>query len=299
MRSTFRMKRMTFGEKIFVVSNYTFLGVLAVSCLLPFMHMLALSFSSSAAATAGRVTLWPVDFALNSYQFAFQRPEFIAAFLVSVKRVLLGVTFNMLILVLAAYPLSKTNRELPGRTWISWIFVVTMFVGGGLIPTYLVVSATGIRNSIWALILPGAVQAFNITILLNFFRQLPKELEESAFIDGAGQLKILFSIYLPLSIPALATLIIFNTVGHWNEWFSAIIYIDSQKKYPLQTYLQGMIVDPDWTLVDTTQRELMAKISGRTFKAAQILIATVPVLIVYPFLQRYFIKGMTLGSLKG
>ncbi len=293
------MKRMTFGEKIFVVSNYTFLGVLAVSCLLPFMHMLALSFSSSAAATAGRVTLWPVDFALNSYQFAFQRPEFIAAFLVSVKRVLLGVTFNMLILVLAAYPLSKTNRELPGRTWISWIFVVTMFVGGGLIPTYLVVSATGIRNSIWALILPGAVQAFNITILLNFFRQLPKELEESAFIDGAGQLKILFSIYLPLSIPALATLIIFNTVGHWNEWFSAIIYIDSQKKYPLQTYLQGMIVDPDWTLVDTTQRELMAKISGRTFKAAQILIATVPVLIVYPFLQRYFIKGMTLGSLKG
>lgn len=293
------MKKITFGEKIFVGFNYMFLGLLAVSCLLPFIHMVAISFSSSAAATAGRVTLWPVDFALNSYQFAFQRPEFVTAFLVSVERVLLGVTFNMLILVLTAYPLSKTNRELPGRTWISWIFVVTMFVGGGLIPTYLVVSATGIRNSIWALIIPGAVQAFNITILLNFFRQLPKELEESAFIDGAGQLKILFSIYLPLSIPALATLTIFNTVGHWNEWFSALIYMDSQKKYPLQTYLQGMIVDPDWTLVDTTQRELMAKISSRTFKAAQILIATVPVLVVYPFLQKYFIKGMTLGSLKG
>ncbi len=293
------MKKITFGEKTFVVFNYMFLGLLAVSCLLPFIHMVAISFSSSAAATAGRVTLWPVDFALNSYQFAFQRPEFVTAFLVSVERVLLGVTFNMLILVLTAYPLSKSSRELPGRTWISWIFVVTMFVGGGLIPTYLVVSATGIRNSIWALIIPGAVQAFNITILLNFFRQLPKELEESAFIDGAGQLKILFSIYLPLSIPALATLTIFNTVGHWNEWFSALIYMDSQKKYPLQTYLQGMIVDPDWTLVDTTQRELMAKISSRTFKAAQILIATVPVLVVYPFLQKYFIKGMTLGSLKG
>ncbi len=293
------MKKITFGEKTFVVFNYMFLGLLAVSCLLPFIHMVAISFSSSAAATAGRVTLWPVDFALNSYQFAFQRPEFVTAFLVSVERVLLGVTFNMLILVLTAYPLSKSGRELPGRTWISWIFVVTMFVGGGLIPTYLVVSATGIRNSIWALIIPGAVQAFNITILLNFFRQLPKELEESAFIDGAGQLKILFSIYLPLSIPALATLTIFNTVGHWNEWFSALIYMDSQKKYPLQTYLQGMIADPDWTLVDTTQRELMAKISSRTFKAAQILIATVPVLVVYPFLQKYFIKGMTLGSLKG
>lgn len=293
------MKKLAFGEKAFVVFNYTFLGILAISCLLPFIHMFAISFSSSAAATAGKVTLWPVDFALNSYQFAFQRPEFITAFMVSLQRVLLGVTFNMLLLILTAYPLSKSKKELPGRTWISWIFVVTMFVGGGLIPTYLVVSATGIRNSIWALILPGAVQAFNVTILLNFFRQLPKELEESAVIDGAGQLKILFGIYIPLSIPALATLMIFNTVGHWNEWFSAIIYMDSQKRYPLQTYLQGMIVDPDWTLVDTTQRELMAKISGRTFKAAQILIATVPVLVVYPFLQKYFIKGMTLGSLKG
>lgn len=289
----------TFGEKLFETINYIFLAFLALTCVMPFIHMFAVSFSASSAATAGRVSFWPVEFSLSSYEYAFQRPEFFRAFFVSLERVLLGVSVNMALLILTAYPLSKTKKELPGRSFFSWIFVVTMFVGGGLIPTYLVVSATGIRNSIWALILPGAVQAFNVTILLNFFRQLPKELEESALMDGAGQLRILLSIYVPLSIPALATLTIFNTVGHWNEWFSALIYMNSEKKYPLQTYLQGMIVNPDWTLVDTTQRELMAKISNKTFKAAQILIATVPVLVVYPFMQKYFVKGMTLGSLKG
>jgi putative aldouronate transport system permease protein len=134
---------------------------------------------------------------------------------------------------------------------------------------------------------------------LNFFRQLPKELEESALMDGASQIRILISIYLPLSIPAIATLIIFDTVGHWNEWFNALIYMNSVDKYPLQSYMQGIIVTPKFELNDIQQIALMAKISGKTFKAAQILIATVPVLAVYPFLQKYFIKGMTLGSLKG
>jgi putative aldouronate transport system permease protein len=289
----------TFGDKIFDSLNYIMFALLALVCLLPFIHIFALSFSSSAAATAGYVKFWPVDLSFNSYEYAFQTPEFIHAFLVTLKRVGLGVVIDMLILVITAYPLSKQEWQLPGRTFIAWIFVVTMFISGGLIPSYLVVSATGLKNSIWALIIPGAVQVFNITVLLNFFRQLPKELEESALIDGASQIRILFSIYLPLSIPALATLIIFDTVGHWNEWFNAIIYLDSQDKYPLQSYLQGIIVDPKFDLLDTSQIELMSKISSRTFKAAQILIATVPVICMYPFLQRYFVKGMTLGSLKG
>ena len=291
--------KMSFGEQLFEVFNHVFLLLLAITCLLPFIYMFALSFSSSAAATAGKVVLWPVDFTVSSYAYAFQKPEFITAFLVSVKRVFLGVTVDMIILVITAYPLSKTNRQLPGRTFFSWIFVVTMFVSGGLIPTYLIVTATGLKNSIWALILPGAVQAFNITVLLNFFRQLPKELEESSIMDGASQLRILVSVYLPLSVPALATLFIFDTVGHWNEWFNAMIYMNSQAKYPLQSYLQGIIVNPNFDLIDVTQLQLMSKISSRTFRAAQILIATVPILCVYPFLQRYFIKGMTLGSLKG
>lgn len=289
----------SYGEKFFDVFNYIFLAIIALSCILPFIHMFAISFSSSIAATSGKVSIWPVDFTLSSYKYAFQKPEFISAFLVTIERVLLGVTLDMIILVLTAYPLSKTRKQLPGRTFLAWIFVLTMFISGGLIPTYLVVTGTGLKNSIFALIVPGAVQAFNITVLLNFFRQLPKELEESAVIDGANQITILMKIYLPLSIPALATLIIFDTVNHWNEWFNALIYMDSAAKYPLQSYMQGIVVTPKFDVLDVTQIELMSKISGKTFKAAQILIATVPVLCVYPFLQKYFIKGMTLGSLKG
>jgi putative aldouronate transport system permease protein len=287
------------GEKLFIGFNYVFLAFLALSCVAPFLHMLALSLSSKNATTAGLVSFWPVQFTLSSYEYAFQKPEFIAAFVVSLKRLALGVSVNMAILILTAYPLSKPNRQLPGRTFISWIFVVTMFVGGGLIPTYLVVNATGLRNKLWALVLPGAVQAFNITILLNFFRQIPKELEEAAIIDGAGQLNILLRVYLPLSIPALTTLLLFNAVGHWNEWFSAMIYMNSSKNYPLQTYLQGVLTVPNYSMVDPTQMQLLSRVSSKTFRAAQILIATVPVLFVYPFLQKYFITGMTLGSLKG
>jgi putative aldouronate transport system permease protein len=287
------------GDRLFVSFNYVFLTLLALSCLAPFVHMFAISFSSKNATTAGLVSFWPVQFTLSSYVYCFQTPAFLTAFGVSLERIALGVSFDMVLLVLTAYPLSKTNKQLPGRTFIAWIFVLTMFVGGGLIPTYLVVNATGIRNKLWALVLPGAVQAFNITILLNFFRQIPKELEEAAIIDGAGQFNILLKVFIPLALPALATLILFDSVGHWNEWFSGMIYMDSQVKYPLQTYLQGILITPNFSLVDPTQIALMAKVNTKTFKAAQILIATVPVLCTYPFLQRYFIKGMTLGSLKG
>lgn len=291
--------RMKFGDRLFVCFNYAFLTLLALSCLAPFVHMLALSFSSKNATTAGLVGFWPVQFTLSSYDYCFRTPAFLTAFGMSLKRIVLGVSFDMALLILTAYPLSKTNRQLPGRTFLSWIFVLTMFVGGGLIPTYLVVNATGIRNTLWALVLPGAVQAYNITILLNFFRQIPKELEEAAIIDGAGQFNILLRVFIPLATPALATLVLFDAVGHWNEWFSGIIYMDSQKNYPLQSYLQGILITPNFSLVDPTQIALLAKVNTKTFKAAQILIATVPVLCVYPFLQKYFVKGMTLGSLKG
>ncbi|MDR1061509.1 MAG: carbohydrate ABC transporter permease [Clostridiales bacterium] len=291
--------KLTKGEIAFEICNYFFMALLALVCVLPFVHILALSFSSSAAATQGRVSIWPVDFALNSYQYVFQKKEFISSFLVTVRRVLLGVSLDMAILVLAAYPLSKSNRAFPGRTFLAWIFVVTMFVSGGMIPSYLVVTGTGLKNSILALVVPGSVQAFSITILLNFFRQIPQELEESAVIDGASQFRALLQIYLPLSLPALATLVVFDTVGHWNAWFDGLLYMDMRLDYPLQTYLRGVIVEPDFTLIDASQLELMAKISSKTFQAAQIIIATVPILLIYPFLQKYFIKGMTLGSLKG
>ncbi len=286
-------------DTIFNVCNYILLFLLALICLLPFVHILALSFSSSAAATSGKVSFWPVDFSLNSYQYTMQNPSFLKAFWVTLQRVVLGLAIDMAITIFAAYPLSKTKKEMPGRTPLAWIFVVTMFVGGGMIPSYMVVTATGLRNTLWALILPYAVKPFNITVLLNFSRQTPKELEESALIDGASQMRILMKIYLPLALPALATLVVFDTVFHWNEWFSGLIYMDMKANYPLQTYLQGVIINPDFTLMDYNQIEMMSKISSKTFQSAQIMIATVPILLIYPFLQKYFVKGLTLGSLKG
>lgn len=286
------------GEKAFDIFNYIFLSILALLCVVPFVHLLALSFSSSSAATAGKVGLWPVKPTLASYQYAFQTPNFIRAFGVTVLRVVLGVSLNLILLVLTAYPLSKRNEEMPGRTWISWFFIIPMFIGGGLIPTYLVVSATHLNNTIFALIVPGAVSIYNVMILLNFFRQTPKALEESARIDGASQLICLIKIYLPLAVPCLATLFVFCTVGHWNEWFSGMIYMGDPKNYPLMTYLQTVIANTD-SLTDPSQIELLSKINSKTFQAAQIIIATTPILVVYPFMQRYFVQGMTLGAMKG
>lgn len=286
------------GEIPFHVVNTALLVALALSCVLPFVHVLALSFSSGGAADRAEVSLWPVQPTLASYRYAFQNTGFLRSLWNTLKRVALGVSIGMTLTVLAAYPLSKSRHQFPGRSLLAWYFVVTMLVSGGLIPTYLVVSATRLRNTVWALVLPGAVWAFNVTVLLNFFRQIPKELEESAFLDGAGAPRTLVAIYLPLSTAALATIAIWTTVAHWNEWFHGLIYMDSIRDYPLQTYLQGMIVQPRFDLMDSAQVQLMMQLSRRTFNAAQIVIATVPVILVYPFLQRYFVKGMQLGGLK-
>lgn len=289
----------TRGEKSFDVVNVVIMFVLAISCLIPFIHIAALSFSSAGEAAAGRVGLWPVGFTLSSYQYALQRPDFIRSFLISVERVVLGVIVNMGLLIVTAYPLSKSKEEFPGRTPIAWYFVITMFVGGGMIPTYMIVTGMGLKNTIWALIIPGAVSVYNMLVLLSFYRTIPKELDESARIDGASTWVTLFRIYVPLSLPALATLTLYTVVGHWNEWFSALIYIDNTRNYPLQTYLQNFIVQPDYSTMDKNQLELLLGVNTKTFRAAQILIVTVPILCVYPFLQKYFIKGMTLGAVKG
>ncbi len=293
------MKENALREGTFNVLNYTFLILLGLVCLFPFVHVLAVSLSGSGAASAGLVGIWPVDTTVDAYKFAFSKPRFLGSMVTSLKRVLLGVSINTILTILTAYPLSKSKRDLKGRTVIAWYFVFTMLFTGGLIPTYLVVSGTGLRNTIWSLILPGAVPIYNVVVLLHFFKQTPKELEESAFLDGAGQWRILTSIYIPLAVPALATLVIFATVAHWNEWFSGMIYMNEIAKYPLATYLQNVVARPNFDNMNLEEMRLLANVSDRSFAAAQIVIATLPVILVYPFLQRYFIKGMVVGSLKG
>lgn len=290
------------GNIFFDIIIYIFLGVVAFISLLPIINVLAVSFSSPSAAAAGEVQLFPVGFTLSSYKYALTKPQFIASFWISVQRVALAIVFNMLCTILGAYPLSRTSRELTGRNFYAWFFFITMIFGGGLIPWFVTIKQLGLINSIWALILPGTVPVFNVIILMNFFRQLPKEISESAFVDGAGHFTILFKIFLPLSLPSLATILLFTIVGHWNEWFNGLILMTSPQKYPLQTYLQSIVVVRDTQTLSTASKEtleMLSQISDRTLKSAQIFIAAIPVLAIYPFMQKYFMKGLVLGSVKG
>jgi putative aldouronate transport system permease protein len=294
------VKKLNKSRKVFLVINYIILIASALVCLLPLINVLAMSFSSTAAVQANMVQLWPVDFNLESYKYVIDNPRFTKSFLVSLQRVALGIPINTLFLVLVAYPLSKSPNKFHGRGVYVAIIVVAMLFNGGTVPTYMAVKNYGLLDNIWALILPGALPIFNVIILLNFFRMLPEELEEAAFIDGAGFLTTLFKIILPLSLPSLATVTLFSLVGHWNSYFDGLIYMKDTAKYPLQTYLQTLIVQVDLTTItNSEQAENLAKISDRTAKSAQIFIATLPILAIYPFLQKYFTTGLTLGSVKG
>lgn len=276
--------------------------IVALLCLLPILNVLALSFSSSAAASAGKVKFWPVEFTLSAYEYALTKPQFIRSFFISVKRVVLGLGINMICTILAAYPLSKNKLQLTGRTVYVWFFFFTMIFSGGLIPWYTVINQTGLMDTLWGVIIPGAVPVYNVIVLLNFFRQLPKELSEAAYVDGATEMRILFNLYLPLSLPSLATLALFVAVGHWNSWFDGLILMKSPDNYPLQTYLRNLIVVMDQsTMMSMTKSELedLAKVSDRTLRAAQIFIGALPILAVYPFVQKYFMKGLVMGSVKG
>jgi putative aldouronate transport system permease protein len=288
------------SRHLFMAATYTILIVLALLCLFPLVHVLAISFSSGNAAAAGQVVLWPVDFTTKAYEFALGRPEFGRAFWVSIQRVLLGTTVNMVLTVLVAYPLSKESSDFKWRTVYVWIFVLTMLFSGGLIPLYMVVRETHLLNSIWALILPNAVPVFNVVLLLNFFRGLPRELEEAALMDGASHWRILWEIYIPLSKPALATLTLFTVVFHWNSWFDGLIFMNSPAMYPLQSYLQTLLQQDLFSFSGTGMDQRMLQlVSDQTLRAAQIFLAAIPILLVYPFLQRYFVKGIVLGSVKG
>jgi putative aldouronate transport system permease protein len=181
-----------------------------------------------------------------------------------------------------------------------WIFFLTMLFSGGLIPNYMLVKQLGLQDTLWALVLPGSVPVFNVILLLNFFRGIPKELEDAAQIDGAGHWTILWRIFVPISLPVLATITLFSVVGHWNSWFDGLIYMNKLENYPLMSYMQSMIIQGNpMRSMSKEERTYFLSISDRTVKAAQIFIAAIPILLVYPFLQRYFVKGIVLGSVKG
>lgn len=291
----------TLSRKVFNVLNTLFISLVMLSCVLPFMHILALSLSDNAAATAGRVTLWPIGFNVEAYKYVASKREFLSATWISLCRVVLGTTLNMFLVIIASYPMSKETKVFRQRPFYVWFFIVTMFFGGGLIPSYMVIRALGLLNTIWALILPGAFSAWNMILLMNFFRGVPKEMEEAAYLDGAGHWKILWRIYIPVSTPVLATLLLFTVVGHWNSWFDGMFYMNSPSKYPLATYLSTLIMNNNMNVSNMSEEQLkrLMSFSDKTLRSAQIFVAMVPILLVYPFLQKYFMKGIVVGSVKG
>jgi putative aldouronate transport system permease protein len=293
------LKNKSLGSKIFTIVNITILIILAILCLLPLVNVLAISFSSASAAATGEIKLWPVDFTLASYKYVLSKKEFIEALWISVKRLVLGVSVNMILTILAAYPLSRDKTRFRHRTIYTWFFIITILFNGGLIPSYMTLKSYGLLDSIWALVLPSGVPVFNVILLMNFFRELPLEIEEAAFIDGAGPWYSLWKIYLPLSKPALATLVLFSAVMHWNSWFDGLLFMNNPNHYPLQSYLQTVIINRDMSMMSASALKDLAAISDRTTKAAQVFIGAIPILVVYPFLQRYFTKGLVLGSVKG
>ena len=291
------IKSKTIGGKTADILIYLTVIFMTMCCLFPLLNMVAISFSDKAAASANMVGLVPVDFTTSAYKTLLGESQFWVSFWISIKRVFLVTIINMILTILLAYPLSKSKREFKGHDVYMYIVIFAMLFSGGMIPIYLTIKSYGLLNSIWALILPGAVPVFNVILLMNFFKGVPKSLEEAAAIDGASKLTILLKIYLPISMPALATIILFCIVNHWNDFFSGLVYMNKTSMYPLQTYIQQLSVDMS-QITDPEQLKRFAQVSNKTLDAAKIVVSTIPLLIIYPFLQKYFVSGIVIGAVK-
>lgn len=276
-----------------------FLLLLTMLCLLPIVHTLATSFSSRAAVISGRVGLLPVGFSTIAYERILDDGMFIQSFKNSVVRVILGGSINLVLTILTAYPLSRSRERFPQRNIYMWYIVFSMLFAGGIIPSYLLIKNLGLLDTIWVLVLPGALPIFNMLVLMNYFRGLPSEIEEAAVIDGASAWVMMVKIMVPLAIPSIATVTLFSIVNHWNAFFDGVIYINSGTKKPLQTYLQSLVIDQSQFMNMTAEeRQRLEELTSKNFNAAKLLVSMIPILAVYPFLQRFFVTGLVLGSVK-
>lgn len=290
-------KKIKPGKLISRIIIWAVVILLTLSCLLPLINMVAISFSGSNAVSANKVGLLPVDFNTSAYKKLLGDAQFWKSFLISVERVVLGTFINMVFTISMAYLLSKSRNRFRAREIYMKIVIFAMLFSGGIIPLFMVVSKLHLTNTIWSLVLPGAVPVFNVILLINFFKGVPDSLDEAARIDGAGPLTVLLKIYLPVSLPALATVALFAIVNHWNDYFSGLIYMSKAEMYPLQTYIQQLTVDLT-QITDANQLKQLASMNNRTFNAAKIVVSTIPLLIIYPFLQKYFVTGMVIGAVK-
>ena len=280
---------------------YGIVILLGLICLLPMLNILAISFSSSDAAAANIVGFVPVKFTTAAYNKIMEDRQFWRSFGISVFRVASGLVVNLVLIVLMAYPLSKTKREFRGRNIYMNLLIFAMLLSGGMIPTYLVVKKLHLLNTVWALVLPGAVPIFSVIMVMNFFMGVPKSLEEAAVIDGATPLQVLTKVYIPCSKPVIATIALFSIVGNWNDFFGGLIYMTKVRNYPLQTYIQTLSVKLEDMLNSGGSLSSLInamEVSSQNLNAAKIVVSVVPLLLIYPLLQRYLITGIVMGSVK-
>lgn len=290
-------RKMSGGYKTFNAFNILFLTILGLVMFLPFLNVIAQSFSSSAAITSGKVTFWPIEFTLINYEYVFSDASIWRSFAVSAFITVAGTLVNLVATATLAYPVSR--QEYVGRRIVVLLVLVTMIFSAPLIPNFILIKNLHLMNTPWALILPGAISAFNFFVMHSFFKQLPAEVIDSARIDGCGELRIMTSMVVPLSKPVMASLGIFYAVGHWNAYMSALYYIDQPKWWPLQVKLKKMFETDDISIdPGASQFSDLAFTSPEGIKMATIMIATLPIILIYPFLQRHFVKGLTLGAVK-
>jgi putative aldouronate transport system permease protein len=292
-----KIRDTSFAGRIFDLLNYLLLSLFALATTLPFIHIVGTSFASEKEVLSKDFILFPTEFSLDAYRIIFASDRILQSLLVTVFITVAGTAINIAMTSIMAYPLSR--KDLIGRKLLMLLVIFPMLFGGGMIPGYLLVRALGLLDSYWSLLLPGAISVFNLIILKNFFQQLPEGLEESAKIEGANDLTILIRLVLPLSLPAIATFSLFYAVGHWNTFMSAVLYINDADKWPIQVLLRSIVLLSQDYLESSDAAAEVGDVQPQTVKMAVITVATLPILCVYPFLQKHFAKGVMLGSVKG
>ena len=288
--------RLSIGDRIFYIIDYIFVALVAIVALYPFIFIFSASVSNSAALGRGEIWLFPKGFNTDAYEIVLEEKAVWSSYGNTIWYVVVGTTMNMVLTTFTAYPLSRKNFS--GRNKVMMFIAFTMFFTGGLVPSYLLVKKLGLIDTRWAIVIPAGISTWNLIIMRTFFESIPQSLHEAATIDGCSELRIMTRIFLPLSLPVLSVMVLFYAVAHWNSYFSALVYLNDQKLYPLQMHLRKI-------LIQYNQNEMLQELTqgrdvvGQSVRYATIIVSTVPILLIYPFLQKYFVKGVMVGAIKG
>lgn len=287
------------GAVLFDGLNYTLMVLLCVAMLYPLLNTLSVSLSEPDMISQGKVGWFPRGFNLEGYKYIFAEPRLGLAYGNTIAYAVTGTFVMLLLTSLMAYPLAMQGFVL--KTFITIFLAITLFFNGGMIPTYLNIRNLHLLDTFWVMVLPGAISAFNVIIFRTFFQSIPKDLRESSFMDGANDIRIMFNIYLPLSKPLLATFALFGVVGVWNSWFEALIYLNNDMKHPIQILLRKMISETDTSTLNAQTQLLMSQrvLHSKNIKMATVMVTILPILLLYPYLQKHFVSGMMIGSIKG